>query len=123
MSFPRPGINKSYALGRLPAGQMNKLEASYAALLEARKAAGEIIWFSFEMVTLKLAADTRYTPDFALLLANGELEFHETKGGWVSDDGLVKWKVAAQLFPARFLWVTAIPKKEGGGWKIKEYGV
>ena len=120
MPFPhRPGINKAFALGRLPAGTMNGTESRYASLLEVRKRAGEIQWYAFEMVTIKLAADTRYTPDFCVMIANGELEFHETKGR-MQDDALAKIKVAARLFPARFYLIYAKPKKLGGGWDVQE---
>lgn len=115
----RPGINPSYALGRLSAGQMNQTEARYAALLEGRKLAGEVAWWSFEALTFKLAADTRYTPDFTVMLASGELEAHEVKG-YVQDDSLVKIKVAARLFPMRFYLIFARKKSEGGGWDINE---
>lgn len=114
----RPG-NKQYTLGRLPTGTMNNTEARYASVLEARKIAGEIVWYSFEMVTLKLAADTRYTPDFCVMLASGELEFHEVKG-YRQEDSFVKIKVAARLFPARFFLIYAKAKKDGGGWDINE---
>lgn len=120
MPFPtRPGINKSFALGRLPPGTMNGTESRYASLLEARKHAGEIQWYAFEMVTIKLAADTRYTPDFCVMLANGELEFHETKGR-MQDDALAKIKIAARLLPARFYLIYAKPKSLGGGWDVRE---
>ncbi len=47
------------ALGRMKAGRMNKTEAAYAARLDELKAAGEILWHSFEGVTLRLADRTR----------------------------------------------------------------
>jgi hypothetical protein len=33
----------------------------------------------------------------------------------------VKIKVAAALFPFRFLAVTAKPKRDGGGWREEEF--
>ena len=115
----RPGIKTMQAAGRLRPGEMNRTEAAYGKLLNDRLIAGEIIWYAFEFVTLKIAADTRYTPDFAVLLANRDLEFHEVKG-FAMDDSMVKIKVAARLFPARFYLIHALPKKLGGGWDIKE---
>ncbi len=96
-------------------GVMNKLEASYAQELEARRAAGEIEWWRYEGLTLRLADRCRYTPDFVVLLANGELECHETKG-FMRDDALVKLKIAAEQFPLRFYLVRAIPRRDGGGF-------
>jgi hypothetical protein len=77
---------------------MNRLEARYAQQLDAQRRVGEVLWFGYEAITLKLAPDTRYTPDFAVITCEGEMQFHETKGHW-RDDALVKIKVAANLFP------------------------
>jgi hypothetical protein len=74
------------ALSRLKAGTMNKTEAAYAATLDARRYAGEVAWFKFEGVKLRLADNTFYTSDFAVMLADGALEVHEVKGFW-TDDG------------------------------------
>lgn len=68
------------ALGRLKAGQMNKTETAYAQELELRKRYGEIARYWFEGIKLRLADNTFYTPDFAVMLANGQLEMHEVKG-------------------------------------------
>ena len=114
-------MNKSFlALGRLKKGERNKLEAAYELELEAQKQRGEILWYVFEGMTLKLAEDTRFTPDFVVLLANGEIECRETKSIW-RDDSKVKIKVASQLFPFRFVAVYAVPKKDGGGFRYEEF--
>jgi hypothetical protein len=88
---------------RIP-GEMNKLEADYAAHLELRRAAGEILWYRYEALKLRLAQKTFLTPDFAVMLANGELEVHECKG-YMQDDAAVKLKVAAEAYPFRFILV------------------
>ena len=103
------------AKGRPRPSGGNKTEQAYGALLALRQCAGEILWWRYEGITLKLADDTRYTPDFTLMLANGEMEMHETKG-FMRDDAWVKLKVAAQQFPFRFVLV----KKAKGGWEYKE---
>lgn len=115
---------KTFALGRLKAGTMNKTEAEYAKILEARRACGKVLWYRFEGVTLKLADNTRYTPDFIVMLDSGELEAHEVKGSmnFIQDDAKVKIKVAADIFPFRFILVAPIAKKHGGGWETKEIG-
>ena len=99
---------------------MNKTEAEYADALEARKARGEIVWWRYEAITLKLADNTRYTPDFLLMLPDGELQVHETKGGFIREDGWQKLKIAAGLFPFRFFLCQKRAKKDGGDWLIKE---
>ena len=108
------------ALGRLKTGTMNKTEAAYAALLESQKAAGEVAWYKFEAMKLRLADNTFYSPDFAVMLPNGELEMHEVKGFW-ADDARVKIKVAADMHPFRFIAVRVKPKKDGGGWAVEEF--
>ena len=108
------------ALGRLKSGAMNKTEAAYAATLEQRRATGEVLWWKFEGLKFRLADNTFYTPDFAVMLANGALEAHEVKGFWV-DDARAKIKIAADMYPLQFVAVQARPKKDGGGWKVEEF--
>lgn len=108
------------ALGRLKPGQMNKTEAAYRDYLEARKQAGSIIWYKFEGMKFRLADKTFYTPDFAVLLADGRLQAHEVKGYW-EDDARVKIKVAAELYPIEFIAVKVKAKKDGGGWAVEEF--
>jgi len=108
------------ALGRLKSGTMNKTEAAYEQELKLKLHAGLILWYKFESMTFKLASDTRYTPDFCVMDASGEIELHEVKGFW-QDDAKVKIKVAASLFPFKFIAVKAKAKKDGGGWAVEEF--
>lgn len=115
---------KPFAKGRTvrrEPGNPNKLEQRYAQHLEGQKLLGSVVTFWFDAVKLRLADLTFYSPDFMVLLTNGDLEFHEVKGGFWEDDARVKIKVAASLFPFRFVAVTAKPKKDGGGWKTEEF--
>lgn len=107
-------------LGRLKSGQMNSTEAEYAKSLEARHRAGEIVWHRFEGLKLRLADNTFYTPDFAVMLASGEIECHEVKGFW-TDDARVKIKVAADMYPFAFVAVKKQSKKSGGGWEVERF--
>jgi hypothetical protein len=113
----RPGFR---ALGRLKTGALNKTEAAYAAALELRRIAGDVAWYKFEGVKLRLADNTFYTPDFAVMLANGQLEMHEVKGFW-QDDARAKIKIAADLYPFKFVAVKAEAQKRGGGWIVEEF--
>ena len=108
------------ALGRLKTGAMNKTEQAYAVTLDARRHAGEVAWFKFEGVKLRLADNTFYTPDFAVMLADGALEMHEVKGFW-QDDARAKIKIAADMYPLRFFAIQANSKKNGGGWAVEEF--
>lgn len=101
--------------GRHRPGVMNKLEARYAAKLEADKNSGTILWYSFEAIKLKLADKTYLTPDFIVMLNDGYLEAHEVKGFW-EDDARVKIKVAAAKFPFKFVAIKFVR----GQWEYEE---
>lgn len=105
---------KRYARGRHRPGVMNKTEAAYGSTLEERKASGELSWYAFEGIKLRLADKTFYTPDFFVMSSDGTLECHEVKGFW-EDDARVKIKVAAEKFPFKFI---AIMRKRGI-WEIE----
>jgi hypothetical protein len=109
------------ALGRLPTGTMNKTEAAYDARLRELTHAGEVLWHKFEGIKLRLADNTFYTCDFAVLPRSGILELHEVKGGFWTDDARVKIKVAAALYPFKFIAVKVRAKKRGGGWETEEF--
>lgn len=112
---------KHYALGRLKTGVMNKTEAAYAAHLAELQNLGGILWHKFEGVKLRLADNTFFTPDFAVMQRDGQIELREVKG-FMMDDANVKIKVAAELYPFRFFVIRARPKKDGGGWIETEVG-
>lgn len=97
-------------------GGMNNTEAAYGACLALRERAGEIAWYVFEGVKLRLADKTFYTPDFCVMLADGTLEMHEVKGFW-EDDARVKIKVAAAMYPYRFFGI----QKDKSGWKVESF--
>ena len=114
--------NTRYGKRHTP-GQMNKTEEAYAQILEMRKLQGEVIRFDFEAITFKIAKDCRYTPDFAVWLVDGSMQFIDCKGaGPMDEKSRVKAKVAAELFP-QFLF--AIEQKQskanGFGWKREEF--
>lgn len=95
--------------------EMNKTEARYAERLKRLVAEGEVLWWAFEAVKLKLAPATYYTVDFLVVTSDFTLEAHETKG-FMRDDAAVKLKVAAKLFPFVFRLVKWSGK---AGWTIK----
>lgn len=109
-----------FALGRLKVGAMNKTEAAYSQHLAVLQHAGEIVWFKFEGVKLRLADNTFYTPDFAVMSSDGVMEMHEVKGYW-QDDARAKIKIAADLYPFRFKAYIAKTKKNGGGWAEEKF--
>lgn len=105
------------ALGRLKAGRQNKTEAAYESTLKARQ---DVVWYRFEGFKLRLADNTFYTPDYAVMLDSGQIECHEVKGFW-QDDARAKIKIAAEMHPFRFLAVRAKSKKDGGGWDVEVF--
>lgn len=121
---PKPAFNPRaqharFALGRLKPGQMNKSEQAYSVHLEAEKYAGNLLWWKFEGIKLRLADNTFLTVDFAVMTADGELQMHEVKG-WMEGDAAVKLKVAADMYPLRFFVVRAKLKRDGGGFSVKD---
>lgn len=110
-NFKRGGIGK-----RRTPGTMNGLEAEFSRELTRRVNAGELLWWKFEGITLKLAPDTRLTCDFATQFPGGEIVLYETKG-FMRDDANVKLKVASEAFPFRIIVVYKRAKKDGGGFE------
>jgi len=105
---------------------MNKLEAAYALILEARKRNGEIADYAYESVTLKLATGVRYTPDFVVWREEtlygtwariaDVVELHEVKG-FMRDDARIKLRVAAKQFP---YFTFRLCRRLKGSWTIEE---
>lgn len=98
----------------------NDDERSYAAYLDLLLASGEIRWWKYEGIRLVLAPKTSLTVDFFVVNKNDELEAHEYKGRW-RDDARAKLKVAAAMFPFKFIAVTKEAKKRGGGFLIETF--
>ena len=108
------------ALGRLPSGKMNNTEKAYARHLESLKQAGEVVYYLFDGINLRLADKTFYKPDFLVMKSDGHLEIHEVKGFW-TDDALVKIKVAADKFPFKFIAIMKQTNAKGGGWDVRDF--
>ena len=108
-----------FGVGRLKAGERNKTEAAYEEQLRLLHLAGEIVWYKFEGIKFRLADNTYYTPDFAVMLRSGEIEIHEVKGSKFifQDDAKVKIKVAAEMYPFIFK-VCYPPKTKAGQWEV-----
>lgn len=118
-------INRMYALGRLKTGEMNKTEKEFADFLQKELDAHKIHSYQFEAVTLKLADNCRYTPDFFVHNLDGYMTFYEVKGFW-QDDARVKIKVASEKFPMfRFVAVKKVKAKDrlltGKHWEYEEF--
>lgn len=115
--FLPPG-NEAGALarGRMLEDGMNKLEGAYAQHLDLLKHAGEVLWWRFAPMRLRLADGAYYKPDFGVLTRDCLFEIHETKGHW-REAARVRIKVAAEIFPFRFIAI----KRDGGNWVREEF--
>lgn len=77
---------------------MNGLEQEWADILETMKRSKYIIDWKYEPFNLRLANNTYYRPDF-MVIYPGHIEIHEIKGGFIRDDSVKAFKVAAEQFP------------------------
>jgi hypothetical protein len=93
--------------------KLNKTEKRYLQLLRSQGHQ----WVGVQNITVKLADDCRFTPDFTHLTQEGELVLTDTKGGFTREDSTIKVKVAARSFPF-FKFVVA--KWIDGVWQINE---
>lgn len=118
---PQPVIpaemRKTVGRPRHEAGVMNGMEKKYAAYLELRRIAGEILEWRFEPLKLRLAPKTYYTPDFLLLMPDGRIELHETKG-FMEEDANVKIKVAREMFSSIFT-IVLVRLDKNKNWTLK----
>lgn len=119
---PAKGVEK-------PTTGMNKTEARYAQHLDDRKARGEILGWWYEWITFVLAFDCRWKPDFVVMLPDGVIELHDTKGSkknakgewvpWIEEDAKVKLHIAGSHFP--FVVKSVWWNQTKGEWSEKEY--
>lgn len=116
-------------LGELLPPKMSKVEIAYDAHLALQKAAGEIVEFWFNKITLKLGPDCHYKPDFMVMRTDRVLELHETKpiggagirakgGPRFGNDSIVKLRACAGSFPFPCFIVT--PEDKGMSRWVKK---
>lgn len=113
-------MKRYYGKGVRKAGEMNKTEQRYAALLDERKACGEVVWWGYERINLRILRDAWYRPDFLVQLADNTLEVHEVKGARAVFEAASKLRVkaAADGFPFRVVVAYPVAQKHGGGWEF-----
>src|SRR6478736_4295665 len=97
LKLPGAGGGRGNARPRHRPGVMNKTEQRMDWELSLLRTAGEIRYYSFESIKLKLAKKTWFTVDFWIIWKDGTIEAREVKGHW-EDDARVKIKVAAEMY-------------------------
>lgn len=85
---------------------MNKTERRYSEYLDSELRAQRILYWGYECMKVRLADECTWTPDFLVMDADGVITLVDTKAWWssskkvgVTDDSLVKMKVAAEAYP------------------------
>lgn len=128
-SLPDVPAEKAKGRPRREPGTMNKTEAQFAAHLEARKTAGEILTWMFEGITLRLSETATLTMDFAVMLKDGTVELIDVKGAkktpggksipWIEPDAQIKlkWAAEASWFTIKVVWFD----KAAGQWCERVY--
>ncbi len=100
---------------KVDADGMNGLERKFRDdYIMPRVRTGEILTWSFEMFTIKLAHNLHYTPDFRIKNAAGVVAFYETKG-FLREDAWIKMKICEKLVDES-LYLCKWSK--AGGWSI-----
>jgi hypothetical protein len=123
MGFPARFFKRAKVRRERPAGGFkSKLEARYALRLDDLKKDGVIAQWDHEVVRLRIGAgEAWYTPDFRVILPDGVIEFHETKGH-MREAARVRFLAARAKYPEhRFVmmaqkngrWVELLPEDDG----------
>ena len=102
----------------------NQLERDYAAHLELRRKAGDVLRVSYEGVRLRIGwrrtksgklVARYYTPDFHVQLADGSIQLHEAKG-FMREAAAVRLSACAELFP----YPIFVVRRDGDGWTLSQ---
>lgn len=107
---------------------MNKGETAYAAVLDHLLAQGVLAGWWYELLSIRLADNTHYRPDFVVMYADGALELHEVKARkkgvngkpdtfWAEEDAWLKCKVVAEHSPIPLVIVW--PRRDGGWERVE----
>lgn len=109
-------MNRFLAKGYFKKGKKNKTEQAYEMHLELLKRAGEVLWYKFEGVKLRLGEGAYFTPDFVVMNKDFIIEIRETKGFW-REAAKVRMRTAAEIYPFRFVAIYA----SKGKWLEEEF--
>jgi len=92
--------------------RLNKTEKAYLAVLRSLGVKN----LGIQNITLKIADDCRFTPDFNYLAESGVMIFVDVKG-FQREDAFIKIKVAARMFPQFGFQI--VKKDKNIGWDVQ----
>lgn len=91
---------------------MNRWESEYAQRLEMQRLAGDIVWWGYECIKIRLADRTFYTPDFCVWMSDGVIMLIEVKG-FLRESARIRYNVAKELYP---MFELVMVRKVEGKW-------
>jgi hypothetical protein len=127
LALPGPSYGQAQTAGSTPARrspkQPNVTELRYARSFLQPRICGDpdsfpILWFEFELLSLRMPPALRYTPDWVAMTEEGRIEFHEVKGKHRhARHGIERFRWAKERWGAWFRFVLA--KWDGKDWEIE----
>jgi hypothetical protein len=103
---------------------MNKTEIEYAQQLELQRLVGDILYWEFEKIKIRIGYRCWLNVDFFIQFADGHFEVHDTKGAQkrkngktyrAEDDAIVKARaLGSKQFPIPIYFVH---KGDNGEWQ------
>ncbi|MBP0714837.1 hypothetical protein ABXK61_16145 [Burkholderia sola] len=118
-SAPEPakaGATVMRSLGHVRTRKVDAAIEAYGELLATLRLRGDVLWFRANPIKLRLADETYYGPNFAVMVASGHLEMHHVMDA-AKNEPLTTVKIAAEQFPFRFV---AVHRDDSCGWKFEE---
>ncbi|WP_233343659.1 hypothetical protein [Burkholderia cepacia] len=112
----KAGATVMRSLGRVRARKVDAAIEAYGELLATLRLRGDVLWFRANPIKLRLADETYYGPNFAVMVASGHLEMHHVMDA-AKNEPLTTVKIAAEQFPFRFV---AVHRDDSCGWKFEE---
>lgn len=99
----------------------SRLEADFAAELELRRRADEILLWEYEPMSFRLGERLFYTPDFMVLTQTREMILYEVKGSWKAQ-GASRSRVKVKALAAKF-WYLRIEgvTRCNGQWNFETF--
>lgn len=95
-----------------PEDRLNKTEKDLLNRLRTG-VYGKFDWIGIQCITLSVAWDCRYTPDFMTRASDGEIRLWECKNRQVWEDSIIKLKTAARAYP---FWTFVKARRIDGVW-------